>query len=263
MTSRNRIRFVVALLITALITIVGVTPARATTVTYNIDQAQSSLLISGDLTGNPASQQTSNSLSTSYTGTIVADLQPGKIAFPGGSAIDAALQPVNQQPRADATPGSAPADYGRTAPGPFSSTALEALRNFVLDIEDDTFGAGITLSGNNFASNSLIIDIAGGDSDVLYGSTPAEVSLSGKGTANGSGGGASSVVQSGGIETLTLKISSGSIGYSIAQSSDSSISFSGTIVATRAVPEPATVATLALLAAMPLSRRRQRCAAGC
>lgn len=245
--------------IVCLVTILAVAvPAGGTAVTYNIDQAQSSLFISGDLTGNPASQQTSNSLLTSYTGTIVADLQPGKIFFPGGSAIDAALQPVNQQPRADATPGSAPADYGRTAPGPFSSTALEALRNLVLDIEDDTFGTGITLSGNDFASNSLIIDIASGDSDVLYATVPVEVSLAGKGTANGSGGGPSSVVQSGGIETLTLKISSGSIGYSVAQTSDSSISFSGTIVATRVVPEPSAVACVALTATGVMLRRRVR-----
>ena len=230
--------------------------ARADLRTYTIDPNLSSLTITGNLTDNFASEQTSGSLTTSFSGTIVADHTAGHISFPGGSALDAALQSVNQQPRADATPGSAPADYGRTAPGPFSTTALEALRGIILDVEDDTGGAGITLTGSNFASNSLVLVVSQGSSDVIYGNASAETDLSGKGTSNGSGNGASSVVASGSNETLTLKFSTGSIGYGVSQSGDSSISFFGTIVAT-SVPEPASMIMLGGAAAGALLRRRR------
>src|SRR4051794_21515077 len=115
--------------------------ARADLRTYTIDPNLSSLTITGNLTDNFASEQTSGSTTTKFSGTIKANRTATTIQFPGGSVLDAALQSVNQQPRADATPGSAPADYGRTAPGPFSTTALEALRGLILDVEDDTSGA--------------------------------------------------------------------------------------------------------------------------
>jgi hypothetical protein len=229
--------------------------ARADLPTYTIDPNLSSLTISGNLTVNFASQQTAGSLTTKFTGTIKANRTATTIQFPGGSVLDAALQSVNQQPRADATPGSAPADYGRTAPGPFSTTALEALRGLILDVEDDTSGAGITLSGSNFASNSLVLVVSQGNSDVIFGNGSAEVDLSGKATSNSSNNGASSV-SGGSNETLTLKFSSGAISYGVSHSGDSSISFTGTIVAT-AVPEPVSAVMVSGLAAATLLRRRR------
>src|SRR5215218_6881092 len=89
------------------------TAAWAVPANYTIVPGSSSLTITGNLTDNSASQQTAGSLTTSFSGTIVADRQASSIFFPGGSSFDAALQPSNQQPRADATPGSAAADYGR------------------------------------------------------------------------------------------------------------------------------------------------------
>ena len=231
----------------------------AENVTYTIDPSQSTLTLLGTLTDNSASQQTAGSLTTSYSGTIIADRTPGRIEFHGGSLLNAALQASNQQPREDATPGSRPADYGRTAPGPFGSTTLEALRDLELDVFDDTFGTGIPIAGNNtFASNSLQLQIDNGESDSLFGNTGTEVDLSGKGTSNSNGNGASSVVVNGSTETLTLKFSSGAIGYSISQTGDSSISFTGTIVATRLVPEPSAVGAVVITGASLLARRRRR-----
>lgn len=232
--------------------------ARATTVTYTIDPLQSTLTLLGNLTDNSASQQTAGSLSTSYSGTIVADRNGSTILFPGGSLLDAALQSSNQQPRNDGTPGSQPADYGRTAPGPFGSTTVEALRNFQLDLFDDTSGLGATIAGNGtFASNSFGVEFDDGESDSLYATVSnPDISLVGKGTANGNGNGSSSVMLNGSTETLTLKFSTGSIGYSIAQTGDSSVSFFGTIVATREVPEPGAIGAIGLAGASLLTRRR-------
>jgi hypothetical protein len=232
--------------------------ASAEVVTYNIIPAQSTLTIGGLLTDNSAFQQTAGSLTATFSGTITADRQPSKIIFTGGSSMDAALQPVSQQPRADATNGSAPADYGRSAPGPFGSTSFEALRGVFLDVEDDTGGFGIPISSNNFASNSLILVIDSGDSDVVFGNNGVETSLSGKAAANSNNNGLSSVVVSGSTETLTLKFSTGSIAYSIFQSSDTSLAFTGTIVANRQIPEVAGSTMIAMLGALGLHRRRDR-----
>jgi hypothetical protein len=237
--------------------------ADAAVVTYTIDPARSSLTIGGSVAGGAASQQTPGSLTTSFSGTIRADRNTaaGTIAFPGGSVVDAALQPSNQQPRSDATPGSQPADYGRTAttPSPFFATVLEAFRGIVLDIEDDTGGAGsrLTLS-NTFNSANLVLFIDVGESDVSYGTATAETSLAGKSTSNG-GAASSSVIVSGSTETLTLQINSGPITYGVAQTGDSSVTFTGTIVATRPVviPEPTALAGLATGAGLLLGRRRR------
>lgn len=239
---------------------VGVEPAHAAVVTYTIDPNQSSLFVSGQLTGNMAGAQTTGSLSTSYSGTIVADVGGGMIKFPGGSHINAANQPDDQQPdSSDLQGSSAPANYGRIADGPFGTTTFEAIRDLSFEMSDDTSGAGITLNGTNFDSGSLVLLVNSGTSDAVYATIGVPTDLSGKGTSNGTAGGFSTLVQNGTTETLTLKIDSGAIGYSIEQTGDSSMSFTGTIVATRTVvPEPASLALCGLTGIGLLRRRRAR-----
>ena len=236
----------------------GAGSASGALVTYNIVQAQSTLTVGGNLTGNLAGPQTANSLTTSYTGTIVANRNPGTIEFPGGSVIDAALQPVNQHPRTDTTPGSQPADYGRTASGPFGSTALEAIRGLVLDVFDDTSGLGSTVNGaGQFNSQNLVLVIDGGEGDVSYGTGTDENDFTGLGTSNGVAP-ASTVITSGNVETLTLRFSTGPMTYSVSQTGDSSLSFTGTIVATRTVVIPEPMGLSALAAGGLLLARRRR-----
>ncbi len=240
----------------ALLTSLVLVPAvvQAETSTYTIDPSQSFLSVGGNLTSNAAFPQTSGSTTTSYNGTVKLDRNGNVLQFNAGSALNAVNLGTKQQPRTDATPGTAFANYGRTANGPFFSTTNEALRNFSLDIESDPF----LISGTSFPSGSgnLALIVLTGDSDFAYGNTPGEVSLNGKGTANGAST-PSTLTTSAGIETLHLYFSTGQILYTAAATGDSSLTFVGEIVATRAVPEPA-VASVISLSLLFLAARRSR-----
>ena len=232
--------------------------ARGELVNYTIDPAQSSLTITGNLTGNFASAQSAGSTTTSYGGTIVANRTAMHIEFPGGSAMNANNLASNQQPRNDGTPGSQPANYGRTAPGPFGSTTLEALRGFSLDVFDDTSGLGIPINGlGEFNSQSLQLEFNSGESDASFGTQfNADIDLTGKGTANGASM-ASTVTTVGSSETLTLRWSTGPISYTVAGSNDSTIACGGTIVATSIIPEPAGLGVMGAMGLIALTRRRR------
>jgi hypothetical protein len=234
--------------------------ARATVYTYTIDPQRSSLTVTGNLTGNEASPQTFGSLTTSYSGTIVANVGSGKIAFTGGSSIVAADQPSEQQPYTDATFGSAPANYGRTASSSlFGGTSLEAIRDLKLDMWDTTFGDGIAINNGNFSSTSLQPHITDGTSDVLSGNTAVETDLSPGVLVNRSSAGFSTLEQVGQTETLTLRLDGAGPFYSVYQTYDTNMGLTGTLVATRTVtPEPGSCAALLGIAGVAVMRRRGR-----
>jgi hypothetical protein len=200
-------------------------------------------------------------LSTSFSGSIVADRTGSTITFPttGGSSINAANS-GNWRPDNDGFDDTDPANYGRTAPGPFGTTAFEAIRDLQLDVWDDTSGVGAAISGSNtFQSTSFFVHLDNGESDTMFGlGGSPDLDLTGKETGNSNGNGLSSVVFTGGIETLTLKFSTGPIGYNVSTTGDSTMAFTGTIVATRIVPEPAGLMFVALAASGILARRRRR-----
>lgn len=95
-------------------------PAFAVSRDYTIDMNTSSIAISGTVFSADLNQtrtiveQGAGSLTTKYTGTIKSDRQQGTIAFLAGSVIDANVS-GNWRPLADATDGTAPADYGGRA----------------------------------------------------------------------------------------------------------------------------------------------------
>lgn len=233
--------------------------AHAELVTYTIDPSRSTLTLGGTLTNNTAFAQSAGSTTASYSGTITANRTGDRIEFPGGSLLFAATG-GNYQPDDDASGGSSdPANYCRTAPGPSFQTSFEAIRGLQLDVFDDTSGAGSLIATNStFQSNALQVVVDAGESDAFYGigSNPDNTTFVNKGTSNGNNNGLSSVETAAGIETLTLKFSTGAIAYNVAQSNDSSLSFTGTITATRVVPEPA-AGLMAVAAAGLLSPGRR------
>jgi hypothetical protein len=233
--------------------------ASAEMVTYTIDPLESSLTLLGNFGGNPASQQTPGSLTTSYSGTIVADRGPGTINFRGGSSVDAAPQPVNQQPRSDGTPGAEQADYGRTGTvslnfgGDFPGN--EAFRGFNFDFDTDS-DVPITLSATNtFNGNQFGTEVNSGESAWLYGGSSFGTNdFSGDFSFNNAQ--PSSIEVVGDVERLTLRIGA-NYGYTIPNAQPSNANFVGTIVATRLVPEPSAIGAVAAVGASLLARRRR------
>jgi hypothetical protein len=121
----------VRLTLLAIVFLVTVSPhfrALAAPVIFNLDPARSSITLSGSVLNNALKEQGPGSLTTSFSGTIAADVTGSTIQFIGGSAIDAKTN-GNWQPQTTAA-GSAPADYGATAANPVA-TALAAGRNLV------------------------------------------------------------------------------------------------------------------------------------
>jgi hypothetical protein len=131
------------------------TPSPAPPVTFVVDPAESSLSLTADwtlpLVGTVTVQeQAPGSLTTSYGGTIKADVTSTSIEFTGGSSIVASNSGI-WQPGLGGGVGSAPANYG--GQGTVSlATALVAMR----DIVSDALSGSISIIGTNFSANSIV-----------------------------------------------------------------------------------------------------------
>ena len=109
----------------------------AAPIAFTIDPARTAVTLSGNVTipgiGSFAFQsQATGSLSTTCTGTILADISPPYISFPGGSLITAVTNGV-WQPAPGGASGSAPADFGGKITPPLT-TGYFAARNIQLDL---------------------------------------------------------------------------------------------------------------------------------
>jgi hypothetical protein len=124
--------------------------ALAAPVVFNLDPARSSITLSGSVLNNAFKEQGPGSLTTSFSGTIAADVTGSTIQFIGGSAIDAQTN-GNWQPQTNGAAGSAPADYGATAANPVA-TALAAGRNLLVDV----FSGPLPITSGTFDSSKLV-----------------------------------------------------------------------------------------------------------
>jgi hypothetical protein len=132
-------------------------PVVAGPVTFTIDPTRSSITLSGDLANSDLgtfvfAAQGIGSLTTSYTGSILADLSPPNIQFPGGSVIQAKTNGT-WKPAGGGGSGSAPGDYGGQIIKPLEITAYFAGRNFLLDVSSPP----TTLTNGGFNSGLLAV----------------------------------------------------------------------------------------------------------
>lgn len=123
---------------------------------FTLDEGQSRITMSGSVLGLPVREQGAGSLSTTFFGTIVADVGASSIQFPGGSVLTARTNGV-WRPGVGGGSGSAPANYAAEA-STLLGTLRGALRNIVLDL---TSGA-LPVTGGQFDAANLMFGFPAG-----------------------------------------------------------------------------------------------------
>src|ERR1043166_2807517 len=199
---------------------------------FTVDSSQSYISLSGEVLGLTLQEQGSGSLTTHFQGTVVAAIGTDSIQFPGQSQV-VAMDSGSWQPRADASDGSEPANYGAEASG-FFSTGVAALRGFEMDI---TSGAvafvngqfdpqSLTFSGPDGASSSLAYRVDGAlqSSGVL---SLAGRSLTGQSTL-------ATVTTTGNLQVLTIPVHY-QLYFSLTSQNDTTVTLTGQLVATRSL----------------------------
>ena len=203
-------------------------------VSFAIDPALSAVAVSGNAAGSELQAQGPGALTTTYGGTLLADVNSQSITLPGGSSITANN---NGNWRPDETgnrDASAPANYGARVTQAIFFTTYAAIRNLALDVTTASaqpFGAG-----GAFASGAETFTTTAGRIDynvavpAMVGSEP----LAGQ-SGNNQAAAASTYTVSNGIATLTIPIDA-TLTLSLLAENDSQITLRGQIVARGAAP---------------------------
>lgn len=216
--------------------------SRAVMVTYTINASQSSLTIGGNASGNPLTPQVAGADVVSYSGTITGDLTGGILTLSGGSVLLAASNSAG--PFTPALTGSAVDNYGVYIAGIPAAGAI-AFRNVQFDLPSGTIASGSPSSAPFQFSTGFA------DYNIPSIGAPGTLPLPPASSPN-TAAGAASISVAGLTETLTLPVA-----LSYAAGGGVTITFNGTITATRAVPEPAApLLGLLSLAAVAAVRRR-------
>jgi hypothetical protein len=208
--------------------------AVADTRIYTLDPAESSITLSGTVTSQfgtaPIEQQGPGSLTTSYTGTIHADRTSSTIQFLSGGSIDANVS-GSWQPLADASAGSAPADYGARVV--FAIVVVNfAGRDLVADLTG--FSTPVDGSGNFDLANSDVNFTSGNIAyRANFGLAPGTETLAGR---SGNLTGTATLTTEGMTETLLLPVSAT---FNIPVDANTSVllTLDGQLVATAPLPE--------------------------
>jgi PEP-CTERM motif len=231
--------------------------SRAGQLSFNIDPAQSHITLTletADGTQVISSAQTPGSDTTSLSGTFNVDVTPGTIQFLSTNNIQFGLQAVPQAPLIDGTVGSSPAQYGLNVAIGGVGGGVVAARDYVADVTSSV----IPVSGDAFDATKLVLTLTP-DSISSYNLTFFGSTAAGFFTGSNPGDNALSngtLTQVGGLETLTAAVSV------VAPTTVEGVTFlglfTGQIVATATVPEPASVLLAAIGVAVLVCCGRRR-----
>jgi hypothetical protein len=223
----KRIRGVYFLVILLFLGSHGFQPMSAAPLVFTINSAQSQVTIAGTLVGSALTAQGAGSLTTSYSGSVNANLTGSTIQFTGGSSIVAKTNGV-WQPAVGGGSGSAAADYGAKATIIVSANA--ALRNVVFDLTSPV----LATTDGGFDGSSLIFafftNTASFDYNYTYGS--GSKNLNGYSTNTLVSG--ATVSTNAGVRTLSIQINSQFV-FTVLTANDSTIDLTGQLVATNAI----------------------------
>jgi hypothetical protein len=223
----------------------------AAPMTFTLDPTQSTITISGSFQNSglsiPLMQQSTGSLTTTFGGTLKADVSGSTIQFTGGSVIDAQTN-GNWQPLPGGTAGSAPADFGAQGGITGLVTVKGALRNIVLDatsvallVTSGSFNSGGIVFGfptNSTASLDYLVtgSLSASGGKALQGLSTNKVTTTATLTNNGN--------------ALTLSISViADFAFTVITANDAKVTLTGKLVATAATAPPLLVspATVAVV----------------
>lgn len=219
--------------------LLGCSHTQAALVTYDINEALSGLTLSGTFSGQPILEQSPGSLFDLWDGTITGDLVGGTLTFAGGSSVVALANPKGPFGPA----GFGVDNYGGQVP---AFTASAASRDMVFDFTSGSVTHGVAAAGASTVTTLM------GRSDYFVAPTTSGTSSFVGAIALNQSPGLVSIAQSAGLETLNLPLS-----VTYASSSGLVQTFTGTLVATRAVPEPTTAFLAAAGVAIVATRRRR------
>jgi len=214
--------------------------AQATPEVFTIDSSQSQTTLSGNIAGYAISPQAAGSLTTTYSGSINADISGSTIQFTGSSAITAKTNGV-WQPGIGGVSGSAPADCaGQASISIF--TGYGAARNLVLDIVSPV----LTVTGTNFDSSALIFSFATNSSSSFDYTSPIKSgSLSLAGNATNTVANGASLTTDGTTQKLFIQFNT-RFSFTLLSTGDTPLILTGQLVATNSFVAPFMISSIVL-----------------
>jgi hypothetical protein len=220
--------------------ILGVSPVAADV--FTIDPNQSSLTITGSVSGTSFVQQGPGSLTTKYGGTIQAAQTAGTIQFTGLSLITAQTN-GSWKPLPGGGAGNAPANYGATVGllGGFV-TVDAAFRSLLFDVTSPL----ITVGGGQFNPSSLTFLFPSNATSTLdyresgFATGSGSKLLTGNATNNVAT--LATLTMVGTQQTLTLGVNT-QFHFTLVSSNDTIVNVAGQLVAARTTTAPLVIQT--------------------
>lgn len=198
-------------------------------VVFTVDSSQSQIAAGGTVAGSSFSAQGAGALTTSYSGTINANLSNSSIQFTDGSTIVAANSGT-WQPASGGTSGSAPANYGAKASIYGVITVYGALRNIALDVTSPA----ITITNGGFSSSGLVCSFINGGAILDYYSSIESGSQTLDNVFTNTVATPATLSTNAGVRTLVIPIDT-QFSLTLLSTDDSTVHLAGQIVATNSV----------------------------
>jgi hypothetical protein len=211
--------------------------AHAALVTFTIDPEQSSISLSGTVVGTAIKEQGPGSLTTSFSGSVTAELTDSTITF-----INAGLIIANNngewEPKANGATGKEPASYGAAAQ--ISGLAASAAAR---NIQFKLSSASLALSDGSFDASAIVFEFPPNSPAILAYRTAGFPSFSGSESLSGVGTNRNTtkatLTTSGDVQTLRIPVEA-DFYFKLIAPNDTKLTISKQLVATRQIGSAAT-----------------------